>query len=184
MNQITTTARHGLMALLLTLLSATQALPATVDVDFQSQVKAAFLFNFAKFVSWPAGKFADSRTPLEICVLESEPLSALIEATLRDKSVDQHPLLVRRSERAEDLRSCHLFYTSVQDGVALNSIFAKFAGSAVMTVHESARTLPGGVARFFLEGRKLRFEINSAAAERENLQLSAKLQNVAVVVRQ
>lgn len=180
MKQLTLRFSRSLLALLL-------ALPMTAaaeEPDFQSQVKAAFLFNFAKFVNWPAAKFADALAPLEICVLESEPLSAVLEATLRGKSVDQHPLAVRRSARVEDLRSCHLFYTSVQDAVALNTSFAKLAGSAVMTVHESAQTLPGGVARFFIDGRKLRFEINGAAAERENLQLSARLQNVAVVVRQ
>ena len=156
---------------------------AGVDTILEYKVKAAFLYNFAKFVSWPAEKFASPQSPIEICVLEPDPFGAILDETVRGKSVDGHPLLVRRGSQVESLRECHLLYADESDSRRVEQIFGQLAPNSVMTVHSGDRVLGSGVARFFLDERRIRFEINAASAERAGLQLSAKLQSVAVIVR-
>lgn len=157
--------------------------PGHAQSDLEWKVKAAFLYNFAKFVTWPADKFASTQSPIEICVLEPDPFGATLDETVHGKSVDGRPLVVRRASRIDSLRSCHLLYADGAGEERLAQMFSQLAPHAVMTVHSGGVALSGGVARFFLEDRRVRFEINAAAAERAGLQLSAKLQSVAVVVR-
>lgn len=153
------------------------------DPDLEYKVKAAFLYNFAKFVSWPAEKFASPQSPIEICVLEPDPFGAILDETIRGKTVDGRPLLVRRGNQLESLRECHLLYADDSGTRRVEQIFSQLAQNAVMTVHSGDHVLGSGVARFFLDDRRIRFEINAASAERAGLQLSAKLQSVAVIVR-
>lgn len=169
------------LALLATLATGT---PASADeAQLEYRVKAAFLYNFAKFVSWPAEKFAGPQSPIEICVLDPDPFGAVLDDTVRGKEVEGRPLLVRRASRPDSLRSCHLLYAEITEAGRLEDLFSQLAVNSVMTVHSGARALPGGVARFFIDDRRVRFEINAASAERSKLQLSAKLQSVAVIVR-
>lgn len=171
--------RTGLVALLL----AIAARPAAAEAPLELKVKAAFLYNFARYVSWPAGKFADASSPLKICVLEPDPFAGVLEETLRGKMVETHPVAVARAPQATDLKDCHIVYSAANDGAAVESAFAQLAGAHVVTVHDAPNALSDGVIRFFREDRKIRFEINTLAAARENLELSLKLQNLAVTVR-
>ena len=147
------------------------------------KLKAAFLFNFAKFVSWPEAKFAAPTSPIELCVLEPDPFAEILDETVRDKQINNRPLVVRRSPYPEELRGCHLVYSAQTDARALENLFGRLAGAGIMTVHEGAGATRHGVARLFFEGRKMRFEINTLAAESEGLQLSSKLLSVASVVQ-
>lgn len=153
------------------------------DSQLEYRVKAAFLYNFAKFVTWPVEKFASPQSPIEICVLEPDPFGDVLDDTVRGKEVEGRPLLVRRASRLDSLRSCHILYAEESGAGRADDLFRQLAPSSVMTVHSGARTLTGGIARFFIEDRRVRFEINAASAERAHLQLSARLQSVAVIVR-
>lgn len=171
------------VALAAAVLALAAAGPASAQSDLEFKVKAAFLYNFAKFVTWPVEKFASPQSPIEICVLEPDPFGPILDETVRGKAVDGRPLVVRRGSSIDNLRSCHLLYGDHPVPDRLQALFSQLAASSVMTVHSSDRGLPGGVARFFLDDRRVRFEINAASAERAGLQLSAKLQSVAVIVR-
>lgn len=166
-----------------TALASNRAGADSTEVELEYRVKAAFLYNFAKFVSWPAEKFAGPQSPFEVCVLEPDPFGTALDDTVRGKTVDGRPLLVRRASTVDSLRSCHLLYADNPSSPRIEEILNQLAASAVMTVHSGEHTLPGGVARFYLDDRRVRFEINAASAERANLQLSAKLQSVATIVR-
>lgn len=162
---------------------ATGAAGAADDAQLELRVKAAFLYNFAKFVSWPAEKFASPQSPIEICVLEPDPFGDVLDDTVRGKEVEGRPLLVRRASQLDSLRSCHLLYAEDSGSGRVDDMFRQLAPNSVMTVHSGERAMAGGVARFFIDDRRVRFEINAASAERARLQLSAKLQSVAVIVR-
>ena len=173
------TARIALV--LLVSLCADSASAAGSDLELK--VKSAFLYNFARFVIWPAQKFANASSPFQVCVLEPDPFGAILDDTLRGKLVDKHPIVVSRSSNIEELKSCHIVYAAATEPTSVEGAFASLAGAGVMTVHESDRPLSAGVVRFFLDERKVRFEINATAAAREKLQLSPKLQSLAIIVQ-
>jgi len=150
----------------------------------EHEVKAAFLFNFARFVTWPPTRFATPDAPVEICVLGSQGFSEVLEETVAGKTVGARSLHVKRVEQSRELLDCQVAYVMTETGAQTEHLLAQIAGHSVLTVYEASSALPGGVVRFYLEDRRVRFEINAAEAEREKLQVSSKLLAVAKVVDQ
>lgn len=169
------------------LLGLTLTTPAHAQSDEETlalQVKAAFLFNFVKFTTWPESRFSRPSDPINLCVLEPDPFGPILDRTLKDKTVNGRPFLLRRSPRAADLRNCHLVYLGASDSGTLSAELKQLSGSSILLVHENAETLSNGGIRFLVADRKIRFEINLAEIERESLQLSSKLLALSSIVRQ
>lgn len=156
---------------------------AIAQDDLELKVKAAFLFNFAKFATWPPSKVKDAEAPLHLCVQGADDFARVLEDTVRGRSVGTHAVDVLRSSRTEDLKHCHIIYFAPADQNRTATELAGLAGESVLTVHESPEAQPQGVIRFFLsdEGR-VRFEVNVAAASRAQVALSSKLLEVSQVV--
>lgn len=173
----------GLAATLASIAMACLSTTVAAVEPLEHQVKAAFLFNFARFTTWPPAKFSGDADALRFCVLEQDPFARVLEATLQDKRIERRALTVHRARRAEDLRDCHVAYLDALDADRLLAALITLAGSGVLTVYEGTETLPGGAIRFYLVDRTVHFEINTAATEREQLQLSSHLLSVASVVR-
>ena len=154
------------------------------DVTLEQRVKAAFLYNFAKFTTWSGDKLAGGDATIQFCAPEGDALIPALEEALNGKTIDAHPLQLRQVAHAEAYRSCHVAYLGAMDSQHLAPLLASLAGSGVLTVYEAEGAERNGVVRFYLEDRKVRFEINEVAAERERLQLSSRLLGVATVVRE
>jgi hypothetical protein len=169
------------LALLLSLMCAAPAWAA--DGELELKIKAAFLFNFAKFVDWGPDKLASADAPIQICVVDPDPFGDILDETVRDKRVGGHPLVIRHLQPGAELRNCHILYAGSRDEAVLAGIFASIGDNGVMTIHEAERPVSGGVARLYLDQNRVRFEINTAAAEHEHLQISSKLLSVATVVQ-
>ena len=147
------------------------------------EVKAAFLYNFAKFTEWPMEQ--DPGTPIVIGVLGEDPFGEVLEHTIRGKQVRGRALTIKRFRKVEDpLKSCHILFISSESATASRAL--KFLqGARVLTVGESrAFCSLGGTINFVLDHRRVRFEINVAAAERAGLKLSSKLLKLAKIVEQ
>lgn len=166
--------------LLLCALGILQPAQARDGDGLEYAVRAALLYNFARFASWPGDKLPQPDAPIRFCVLERDPLGDALAATLDGKKIDGHALTLQRVAHVEDMRACHVAYLGAAGPDALPDALA---GSAVLTVYAGDATLPAGIVRFFLDGSHVRFEINTAAAEREKLELSSRLLGVASIVR-
>ncbi len=162
------------------------ALPgAAAHADtLEASVKSAFLLNFARFADFAPAKFASPDAPLDICVLTPDPLEATLDDSLHGKTVKGHAVRVRRSDRPELLRDCQLVFIASRSGDLLDAQLAKLSGFGVLTVHEASAARGAGVVRLFVEDHHLRFEVNVAAAEREDIQMAAGLLEMAKRVRQ
>ena len=142
----------------------------------ESQVKAAFLFNFAKFVEWPASSFADAKAPLCIGVLGESPFGPDLEQFVRDKSINNRSITVKECHTLDEAKNCHLLFISVSEKKRLPEIFAGLAGTNVLTVSETEEFIQdGGMINLFREGNKFRFEINDPAAKKAGLKIDSKL---------
>lgn len=147
------------------------------------KVKAAFLFNFAKFTTWPPAKSAAGDAPLYLCVQGAGPMAAVLQETVRGRGVGGHRIEVLQAARAEELRRCHIVYVGAGEDGQIASELTALANHGVLSVHEGREAQAAGVIRFFLsDGGRVRFEINTTAASREQLALSSKLLEVAQVV--
>lgn len=174
------TTRFGatLMLLLsLLLASSSSAQPAQPS---EYQVKAAFIFNFAKFIEWPAATFANEKSPLYIGVLGDNPFGADLERFIRDKTINDHPLTMRECPTLEEAKKCHILFISASEKKRLPEIFKTLQGANVLTVSETdGFTEMGGMVNFVSEGNKIRFQINDGSAKSAGLKVSAKLLSLA-----
>jgi uncharacterized protein DUF4154 len=146
------------------------------------EVKAAYLYNFAKFVEWPAVAFDKPQTPYSICVLGSDPFGQFLDIAAAE-SVQGRRMTVRRVGDVKSVAGCHILYVSASERRKLPDILEALGKFPTLTVGENDDfTRGGGCMRFFLLGDKVRFEINVQATERAHLKVSAKLLSLARVV--
>lgn len=174
--------RRGLAAVLLLALPlvAPAANAANAGQGLEYQLKAAFLYNFVKFVEWPAEAFNGERSPLSICVYGADPFGDTLDNVVRGETVGERGLLVQRPDSLDDLRDCHVLFVSRSERGRMPEILARVAGEPVLTVGDADGFLKaGGVINFVLEENKVRFLINPEAAERNRLKISSKLLRLA-----
>ena len=86
------------------------------------QVKAAFLFNFAKFVVWPSNAFSDANTPLVIGVLGHDPFGSYLDDIIRGERADNRQLAVERYRSSGEIKNCHVLFISRSESGRLNQI--------------------------------------------------------------
>lgn len=147
------------------------------------QVKALFLYNFAKFVDWPASSFATSQDAFTICVVGEDPFGSELDQVVRSKTINSRRLVVKRVSRAQDVRSCQIAFIGTMDERRARKTLAELNSASVLTVGAiNGFTEWGGVVKFTLEENKVRFEINLEAAEHAQLRISSKLLSLAKVV--
>jgi hypothetical protein len=147
------------------------------------QIKAAFLVNFLHFVTWPPGAFTKDEMPFCIGILGEDPFGAALDQAVRSETVGQHPIIVRRWKRLADCKGCQLLFMSRSEEKNMDAILGKLRAQPILTVSETrgfARS--GGIINFYLEGNKVRFEINPAAALRSHLKISAQLLNLGKII--
>jgi hypothetical protein len=165
---------------------AVTALPATTPAPSpqavsEYKVKAAFLFNFAKFVEWPERDH--DRDSVTLGVVGLDPFGESLDEVVRGKTVGTKPIAIRRFAGIDELEPCDILFISQSETSRLEEILKALDGTATLTVGEDDEfALRGGIIRFFIQESKIRFEINLEAAEHEGLQVSSKLLQVARTV--
>jgi len=147
------------------------------------RVKTAFLFNFAKFIEWPASSFATPQSPFAICVLGQDPFGSILTDTLQGKMIGERPLAVRRLKDKSEARSCQIVFVSSSESAHLAAIVETVRGGNVLLVGENTGfAASGGTIEFTLEDDRVRFAINTDAADRSGLKFSSKLLALAQLV--
>jgi hypothetical protein len=150
----------------------------------EQQLKAALLFNFTKFVEWSPASFPTPDSPLVIGVLGSNPFADEMENVAKNRNVNGHKISVKRLQGAAGARGVHLLFVSASEDARLGELRGALRGANVLTVGESeAFAKSGGVITFVIVGGKVRFDINSNAAEQASVKISAQLQKLARAVR-
>jgi hypothetical protein len=145
------------------------------------QIKAAFLYNFAKFVEWPPTTFPEADSPIIIGIMEGDPMSPALDV-LAEKVVQGRKLIIKRSTRIDDLKKSQIFFTSIADFVQLRRNLATFRGLPVLTVTDEVNNFlsTGVIINFVTLEDKIRFEINGEMAQQSGLRLSSQLLKLAV----
>ncbi len=154
--------------------------PARAEVPREYQIKAAFLYNFAKFVQWPESRFSAPDSPLVIGVLRANPFGDELEKAVRGRKISGRPVVVRLVSGSTAARQTHLLFV----GAGLESNLAALKGHAVLTVGESAEfARQGGMITFIPQDGTVRFAIDKQAADEAGLKISAQLQKLSLGAR-
>ncbi len=143
-------------------------------------IKAAFVFNFAKFVEWPPTAFPNTSSPIVIGILGENPFQDELEQTIRDKTLNNRPLVIKQFASLGESTNCHILFISTSEKKRLPEIFEAVRGTSVLTVGETDRFIEtGGMVNLVHEGSKIRFQINEPVAKSAGLKISSKMLSLA-----
>ena len=168
------------MAVALVLVAGSLQAGADIAVVSEYQLKAVFLFNFAKFVEWPPQAFADAHDPFTICVAGDNPFGSSLEDEVRGKTVASRPISIRLVSNPEQARKCQILFVPASERRRARGLLESLKGSSVLTVGDTGTFMAdGGIVQFKVKDARIHMEIDSQAAERVNLRISSKLLSLA-----
>jgi hypothetical protein len=164
--------------------------------SLEYQVKAAFLYNFIKFVDWPE-ETSDSNEPIIIGIVGKDPFEDAFKP-LQEKEAKDRKVIIQRFEgfveleksgkkekdqphpKNQDIQKCHLLFICPSESERIADIIASVKGHSILTVGDIQGFLEsGGIVNFVIEENKVGFEINIAAAEHAKLKIRSQLLRLA-----
>jgi hypothetical protein len=154
---------------------------AATDITLNVAVKAAFLFNFAKFAEWPA---LPPGGPIVLCVVGNEAVAVALAETVRGQNIGGHPRDVLRPPDSSAWHTCQLLFIADADARRASAGLSAIKAVPVLTVSDSkgfAQT--GGIIELYVDAGRMRFAINVDATARSGLSLSSRLLGLANIVR-
>jgi hypothetical protein len=151
--------------------------------EIEYRLKAAYLFNFIQFVEWPPEVFENEESPIIIAVLGIDPFGKILDETIQNEKIGNHPIVIKRFRYFSQLEFCHVLYISYSERGSIRSILNRIKDSSILTVSDiNDFGSYGGNISFYLEENKLRFAINLQTLDQADLKVSSKLLRLAKVI--
>jgi hypothetical protein len=173
---LTASLRAALVMLAIVVSSA--AKPALAQGSIEYDIKAAFLYNFTKFIEWPA--LPAGSEPFRICVIGDPAFAQAVDRIIDGEAVQGHPLQRLDPQTPQEARDCGILYVGAAETDRGMRIAAAVRQAPVLVVGEGPRFVSqGGAIAFVLENNRVRFDVNTAATSRAGLKVSSKLLRVA-----
>lgn len=169
--------------LMLCLTPVIAALSAQRSSASEYEVKAAYLYQFGRFVQWPVAP-ASVTNAFSVCVLGRDPFGPLLETALMGETIDGKDVVPKRISKPQEALGCNILFISSSKERELNSILAAIDRAGVLTVSEIPEfSQRGGMIQLLSQGKRVRFEVNLTVTETAGLILSSELLKLAVAVR-
>ena len=185
------------LVVLLGCLWVSNAYPETKSAQYQEyEVKAAFIYNFLKFVDWPEEKMTKNGNQIIIGIIGEDPFGQAVDI-FKDKTVENRTLTIKRfeglrqlketaekdksaNEKLEALKTCHLLFICPSERKQIREIIDFVGQNGVLTVGDTDEIIKsGGIIGFVMEDNKIRFDINLTAAEKTGLKIRSQLLRLA-----
>ena len=142
----------------------------------ESQVKAMFVYNFLKFVEWPVDTSVGARDPFVVVIIGEGATADATERFLESKTIGERPLVVRRTKWDESLAGVRAAFVVEPDAKKRHRVLDAAATAGVLTIGEGESfTTTGGVIGLLVQDRKVRFDVDTSAAQTAGLRVSSKL---------
>lgn len=156
---------------------------ASKPVSPEYVIKAAYIYNFAMFVDWPADAFLQSDSPIVIGLVGPDPFGSALEEIIRGKRVNKRHLIIKRAPTATELTDAHILFFSASESAKISEMVQQFRRTPVLVVSETPDFLRrGSVINFTVQNNKVGCAINIAAARKARLNISSQLLSLSTVV--
>jgi hypothetical protein len=153
---------------------------AQAAVPTQEEVEAVYLYNFAKFATWPTKQKSDV---LNLCVLGSDPFGASLDRIVEDEKIDSRHLVVRRLKDESSVEDCAILFIGDSESSHLDRDLLAVTHYPILTVSDiPGFTQAGGTIQFVVQDNRVRFQVNLNAARKCGITLSSQLLKVATEV--
>jgi hypothetical protein len=168
----------GLLVLLLWLLPWSFVMGQEPTVETPNRVKAAFLRNFAHYVTWPATSFENARSPWRIGILGNASLGEVVEKTLKGRTEQDRTFEIHCADSLEKLPPCQIIFIAFRDSERRHAVLVELKDQPVLTVGDATEILQeGGIVRFQV-GERMRMSINLDQARAVSLKIQTKMLEV------
>ena len=148
----------------------------------EHEVRAAFLYNFIKFVKWPKQVFPNSQDPIVIGIVGQDPFGNILDVMIKGRTIQSKKIIIKRYHRYEDIHYCHALYMGLSEKRYQVAILKNLEGTPVLTIGDiEGFTRLGGMIKFITTDNQVGFEINLKAVEKSDLEISAKLLKLAKI---
>lgn len=143
-----------------------------------NKVKAAFLRNFTRYVTWPAEAFADDRSPWRICILGNDPFGDILEKTLMGRAEQGRAFEILRAESLNELTRCQIVFVAYSEAAKRRAVLAELKKSPILTVSDAPEFLrEGGIIQFQV-GDRVEMSINLDQSRSASLTIQTKMLEV------
>lgn len=153
---------------------------ATAQGALEYAVKANYLYKFGPFVDWPAAVFASPSAPFNVCIVGEDPFGAPLDEATRGQTVAGHPVAIHRLRMMTASAGCHVLYVGRSRGQKPAEILQLVRETPVLTVTDERQGVAGGIVQFVLKDGRVRFTVNTEAAQTSGLTISSKLLGLAI----
>lgn len=152
------------------------------ELEREYLIKAAFLYNFAKFTQWPEEAFGGPQAPLRICVLGADPFGAALDSIV-GKSVQNREVVTARLATGSDAGGCHLLFIADSEQDQLSGILEGLVVQPILTISDMTDfAKSGGMINLKVAENRVKFSINLGVARDAALNFSSRLLNLAEIV--
>ena len=149
----------------------------------EALVKAAFIFNFVKFISWPGERAIATQSSIDICVLGDSDLSSAASVFKQASSAKLALQLVPERSAKSAVTHCHIVFVGDSEEGKLSDVMASLKGQPVLTVSDISNFAErGGMIGFVLTDNKIKLAVNKRAIESAGLKVDAQLLEIALKV--
>lgn len=144
----------------------------------EHEVRAAFVFNFTRFIDWPAASFGPDA--FRICVVGDDRFAGSLRAMVAGDTLRGLPIVVEDPQVPGDVPGCQILYIGRHQAARGQRALAAATPLPILTIGDSPGFLAsGGAVRFLIENDRVRFDVNLPAVERAGLTMRSTVLRVA-----
>jgi hypothetical protein len=156
--------------------AAISPLARSQTASTENKLKAAYLFNFARYTEWPSAALPESDSPITIAILGDDPFGEILDKTVQGRLIDQHPVRVRRTRNLAEAASGHIVFVSPSESARMTDVLGVLNGKPVLTVGNDAQFLKaGGMIHFLIEQDAVRFNVDLDSVEKSGLRIRSRM---------
>lgn len=156
---------------------------AQVSNMTESRVKAVYILNFLRFISWPDSSFVKPEAPLVVGIVGGGAFAKTLDSAMSSEKIGEHPILVRSLSSPAESGSCQAVFIPSDEAVAVAPVLKATSGQCILTIGgKESFAASGVIIDFFLESNHLRFEVNMKALKKSGLKMSSKLLRLARII--
>jgi len=150
-------------------------------------IKAAFIYNFARFTEWPVDRDDTSGDTLKVCIYGKDPFKSIIDK-IEGKKANNKTIKIVRTNSLKEVKACHIAFLNVipPQKRLFERVLTKLKGAHVLTISDAADAVDFGVMIGLTvdDENKVKFDINLSSANDEKIKISSKIVNLAIKVKQ
>lgn len=168
--------RIALGGLALAVLIADSPLARSQAPSTETKLKAAYLFNFARYTEWPVAAVPESDSPITITILGDDPFGEILDKTVQGRLIDQHPVRIHRTRNLSEAARGHIVFVSSSENARMADVLGALNGKPVLTVGNDTQFLKiGGMIHFLIEQEAVRFNIDLDMVEKSGLRIRSRM---------